>query len=150
MSARHRCRSSALGEPAQGHRCAGDRPFPWPLERSLLRTALVYVQPIAPGRNRNDLSPEWLALSAELPSRSDKIALSRLLRFLSVRGISRDMVTAETFDGYRQHLEQSLLKRPSTTFASTVRAWQRAQAAIDGWPQVTVSIPDRRRHWALS
>jgi hypothetical protein len=119
----------------------------WNNVRSLVRTALTYIRPISPGRNRNDLSPEWLELSAKLPSRSDKIALSRLLRFLSARKIGPHAVTRETFDAYRLHLDQSLLKRPSQTFASTVRAWQRAQAAINGWPEIEVSIPDRRRHW---
>src|SRR5271157_157317 len=49
----------------------------WNNVRSLFRTALALVQPISPGRNRNDLSPEWAALSNDL-SRSDKIALSRV------------------------------------------------------------------------
>jgi hypothetical protein len=35
----------------------------WNNIRSLLRTALALVQPISPGRHRNDLLPEWLALS---------------------------------------------------------------------------------------
>ena len=44
-------------------------------------------------------------------------------------------------------LDQSLLKRPAQTFALTVRAWQRATNAVEGWPQIEVSIPDRRRRW---
>src|SRR5215471_10608404 len=92
----------------------------WNNVRSLLRTALTFVQPISPGRNRNDLSPEWLELSTRLPSRSDKIALSRLLRFLSSHAIRPSEVTAETFDEYREHLERSLLKRPAATFALAV------------------------------
>jgi integrase len=119
----------------------------WNNVRSLVRTTLTFVQPISPGRNRNDLLPEWLELSARLPSRSDEIALSRLLRFLSGRGISPDAVTAETFDEYQEHLERSLLKRPAATFALAVRAWQRAVLAVEEWPPIAVSIPDRRRHW---
>jgi len=120
----------------------------WNNVRSLLRTALTFVQTISPGRNRNDLSLEWLELSTRL-SRSDKIALSRLLRFLSGRGIGPAAVTAETFDEYREHLDRSLLKRPSETFAMTARAWQRAARAVEGWPQIAVSIPDRRRQWVF-
>jgi integrase len=119
----------------------------WNNVRSLLRTSLAYIQPISPGRNRNDLSPEWRELSTRLPSRSDKIALSRVLRFLSGRGIGPDAVTRETFDEYHVHLDQSLLKRPNQTFASTMRAWRRAEATFEGWPHVEVSIPDRRRRW---
>ena len=94
----------------------------WNNVRSLLRTALSLVQPISPGRNRNDLSPKWAALWNSLASRSDKIALSRVLHFLSARGIGPDAVTEEIFDEYRRHLDRSLLKRPNQTFASTVRA----------------------------
>jgi hypothetical protein len=115
--------------------------------RSLLRTSLALVQPISPGRHQNDLLPEWLALWNELTSKSDRIALSRVLRFCSARGIGPNAVTKETFDDYRFQLERSLLKRPAETFAMTVRAWRRAQAAIPGWPQLGVSIPDRRRQW---
>jgi integrase len=118
----------------------------WNNVRSLFRTALALVQPISPGRNRNDLSPEWAGLSNDL-SRSDKIALSRVLRFLSARGIGPDAVTKETFDEYRLHLDQSLLKRPNQTFASTVKAWRRAEMTITGWPQIGPSVPDRRKNW---
>src|SRR5262249_39494806 len=34
----------------------------WNNVRSLLRNSLSFIEPISPGRNRNDLSPEWLAL----------------------------------------------------------------------------------------
>jgi hypothetical protein len=50
----------------------GISPGRWNNVRSLLRTALTFLRPISPGRNRNDLSPEWLALFAGLPLRSDK------------------------------------------------------------------------------
>src|SRR5215469_13983123 len=119
----------------------------WANIRSLLRTSLALVQPISPGRHQNGLLPEWLALWNGLMSRSDRIALSRVLRFCSARGISPNAVAKETFDDYRLHLERSLLKRPGATFAMTVRTWQRAEFAIPGWPKIGVSIPDRRRQW---
>ena len=119
----------------------------WNNIRSLLRTALALVQPISPGRNRNDLLPEWLALSDKLGSRSEKIALSRVLRFLSARGIAPDAVTVETFDDYHRHLDGSLLKRPNQTFAMMVKAWRRAASAIQGWPPIDVEVPDRSRSW---
>lgn len=48
---------------------------------------------------------------------------------------------------YRDHLDRSLLKRPQDTFALTVRAWRRAEAAVAGWPRIAVSISDRRKCW---
>jgi hypothetical protein len=119
----------------------------WNNVRSLVRTALTFVQPVSPGRHQNDLSLEWAALSNSLTSRSDKIVLSRVLHFLSARGIGPDAVTEETFDEYRLHLDQSLLKRPNQTFASTVRAWRRAEMVIETWPQIGLSVPDHRGYW---
>jgi hypothetical protein len=119
----------------------------WNNVRALLRAALAFIQPISPGRHQNDLLPEWVALSKEVTARSNRIGLSRLLHYLSARGIGPNAVTEGNFDEYRLHLDGSLLKRPNETFALTVRAWRRAEAAIEGWPQVSVSIPDRRRSW---
>jgi len=115
----------------------------------LLRAALALIQPILPGRHRNELSLGWLAFSNVLTSRSDKIALSRMLHYWSARGIEPSGVTEGNFDEYRLHLDRSLLKRPDETFAMTVRAWRRAEAAVNGWPKVSVSIPDRRRQWVF-
>jgi len=61
----------------------------WANIRSLLRIALALVQPISFGRHHNNLLAEWLVRWNELTSRSDKIALSRLLHFCSVRGSPR-------------------------------------------------------------
>jgi len=119
----------------------------WNNVRALLRAALALVQPIAPGRHRNDLSPEWLALSKELTSRSDKIALSRILHFCSARGIDPSAVTKETFDDYHCHLDRSLLKTPHQTFAMTLKAWRTAEVAVKNWPRVGITIPDRRKYW---
>jgi integrase len=118
----------------------------WNNVRALLRAALTFVQPISPGRHRNGLSPEWVPLAKQL-SPSDRIALSRVLHFCSERGVGPREVTEATFEEYRDHLDRSLLKRPGNTFASTVRAWRKAEAAIKGWPQITLQIPDRRKRW---
>jgi integrase len=122
----------------------------WNNIRSLLRISLSFIEPISPGRNCNDLSPEWRVLYNKLGSRSDKIALSRVLRFLSAGGISPDEVTEKIFDAYHSHLDRSLLKRPEQTFRLTIRAWRRAQAAVDRWPRIAVSIPERRKCWVYA
>jgi hypothetical protein len=70
-----------------------------------------------------------------------------VLHFLSARGIGPDTVSKETFDEHRLHLDRSLLRRPNQTFASTVRAWRRAEMALEGWPQIGLSVPDHRGYW---
>jgi len=99
----------------------------------LLRAALALIQPILPGRHRNELSLGWLAFSNVLTSRSDKIALSRMLHYWSARGIEPSGVTEGNFDEYRLHLDRSLLKRPDETFAMTASAGNTALfPGIDG------------------
>jgi len=99
----------------------------------LLRAALALIQPILPGRHRNELSLGWLAFSNVLTSRSDKIALSRMLHYWSARGIEPSAVTEGNFDEYRLHLDRSLLKRPDETFAMTASAGNTALfPGIDG------------------
>jgi integrase len=119
----------------------------WNNVRSLFRCALARFQQMSPGRHRNDLLPQWLLLSKKLASRSDKIALSRVLHFFSARAIGPEAVTESSFEEFRFDLDHSLRKTPARTFASTVRAWRRAVMAVEGWPQVSVSIPNRRRQW---
>jgi integrase len=121
----------------------------WNNVRSLLHSALSRFQQMSPGRHRNDLLPQWLLLSKKLASRSDQIALSRVLHFFSARAIGPEAVIESSFDEFRLDLDRSLRMTPEKTFASTVRAWRRAALAVEGWPQVSVSIPDRRRQWVL-
>jgi integrase len=121
----------------------------WNNVRSLLCSALARFQQMSPGRHRNDLLPQWLLLSKKLASRSDKIALSRVLHFFSARAIGPEAVIESSFDEFRFDLDHSLRKTPDRTFALTVRAWRRAVMAVEGWPQVSVSIPDRRRQWVF-
>lgn len=121
----------------------------WNNVRSLLHSALTRFQPMSPGRHRNDLLPQWLLLSKKLAARSDAIALSALLHFCSARAIGPEAVTESSFDEFRLDLDHSLRKTPSRTFASTVRAWRRAVIAVEGWPQVSVSILNRRRQWVF-
>ena len=77
----------------------------WNNVRALLRAALNLVKPMSPGRHRNDLLPEWAALCNKLVSRSDKIALSRVLHYFSARWIGPHAVTEDMFDEYRLHLD---------------------------------------------
>ena len=59
----------------------------WSNIRSHLRSALELVRPMLKGRSDVAMSPEWQALFSEVPMRSDRYKLSRLLRWLSARDI---------------------------------------------------------------
>jgi hypothetical protein len=112
---------------------AGLSPGRWNNVRSLARAGLALVQPMAPGRHLNKLSPGWQRRADQLENRGQRIALSRFMRFCSALGVEPEAVTEKTVESFRDHLEQTL-KRPQEIFSMTAKAWHRAQAAIPDWP----------------
>jgi hypothetical protein len=127
----------------------GISPGRWNNIRSLTRAGLALMQPMSPGRHQNDLSSRWQGLFEQVESRTVRTSLSRLLRFCSARGLDPEAVTARTFDEFRLYLDDTLLKRPDVEFAETTRGWRAAQAAVESWPRLAVSVPDRRKIWTL-
>ena len=121
----------------------------WSNIRSLARAGLAAMQPTLPGRHQNSLSSAWRVLYGCVESRTTKISLTRFVHFCSARGIEPEAVTTETFDEFRIHLDDTLLKSPDTVFADTARGWRAAQAAVESWPRLAVPIPDRRKVWTL-
>jgi integrase len=130
-------------------RAIGISPGRWNNIRSHVRGGLALVQPMAPGRHLNNLSPAWEALWRQLESRPAKIALSRFLRFCSAQRIEPEAVTEATFATFRADLENTLLKSPDKVFAALVRGWRSAQISVGNWPRVGVAAPDRRNRWTL-
>jgi integrase len=122
----------------------------WANVRSLTRAGLALVQPMAPGRHITPLSPGWRALWRQLKARLTKMALSRFARFCSVRGIEPEGMTAETIEAFRAYLNDSLLKSPDRIFGAMARGWRAAQTAVESWPRIGITVPNRRRDWTLA
>jgi integrase len=120
----------------------------WNNVRTLVRTGLTVVQPMAPGRHLTNLLTDWEPLWQQLPSRRLRMKLSRFLRYCSVSGIAPEAVTEATFIGYRIYLTDSLLKNPDAVLSATGYAWRAAQAAVDGWPMVNSPVANQR-NWTL-
>ena len=122
----------------------------WNNVRSLLRSALALIGPMVKGRGVTPLSGEWAGLHGMVSVRSDRIRLSRLLRWLSVQEISPATVTVEELERFHRMLtEEALLHDPAATWANTVRAWNRAVVRVVGWPQVTIRRELRRQIYGL-
>ena len=126
----------------------GLSPGRWANVRSGTRAGLALVQPMMPGRHITPLSPGWKALWQQLP-RKIRRPLSRFARFCSVRSNEPEGVTDAVIAAFNAYLNDSLLKSPDKIFAAMACAWRAAQTTVDGWPQIAITIPNRRRDWTL-
>jgi integrase len=107
-----------------------------------LRAALVLVGSRPLGRPSGPLSPAWAALAGPGLPKALTIGLSRPLRFLSHAGIDPEAVTPAIFGAFREHLDRTTLgQNPYPAFRSAVRAWNKAQETIPGWPSVRFEPP---------
>src|SRR5262245_27600747 len=140
-------------------RMLGRPPEQIPADPRLLARRLAEVSPIArgmaltrpmlPGRHRDPISPTWEALSYKL-NRGPAICLSRLLRWLSGRGITPETVTTNDLQMFATELRESTLaKRPEETWREVGRAWNKAKQTIAGWPAITLTIPKRRQSYSF-
>lgn len=122
----------------------------WSNVRSLLRAALALVRPVMAGRSTTPLSPSWQVIHDALPTRADKVRLSRLMRWLSARQIGPDQVTSETIETYRQELfSDALLNDPEKAWADVTFAWNRACGRTAGFPAIRINRPTRREVYVL-
>jgi integrase len=121
----------------------------WSNIRSLLRAAIKLVMPVAPGRHLSPLSPAWKMLWGPLESQTLKTRLSRLFHFCSEKGIEPPDVDEATFAEFRQYLDTALLKNPAIVHRACLSAWNTALSTVPGWPDFSVSIPQRRDRWTL-
>jgi integrase len=102
-----------------------------------------------PGRHRESISPAWKALSDQL-NRGPATRPSRLLRWLSGRGITPEAVTANDLEMFGTELRESTLaKRPEETWRGVRWAWNKAERTIAGWPAITLTIPRRRQPYTF-
>lgn len=125
----------------------------WSNAKSLLLKALKYagLKSMA-GRSREPLAPEWEALRGLLPDRHFQSGLSRFMSYCTEQGIAPAAATDRTFVQFGGELENNslLARNPAGVHRDSCKLWNRAVETIPGWPQVLVSVPDRRRDFALS
>ena len=124
----------------------GLRPARWTNVRSLLGKALRLAGvDLLPGRYLAPLAPAWQQLADPLPKELE-VALSRLMRFCSVDGIAPVAVDDVVLDRFLTALEQeSLIRDPQGAHRGAIRAWNKAVAAVPGWPTTLLTMPSSRR-----
>ena len=122
----------------------------WANVRSLFRAALELVRPMLKGRSTTRLSPAWQALHDQLPTRSDRMRLSRIMRWMSAKTIEPDAVTAGTLAAFKAELHgDSLLRDPDNTWTDVCWGWNRSVERVPGWPQLPIAKLSRKVSYSL-
>ena len=123
----------------------------WANVLSLARAALKHGGvALMPGRYREPFAPKWAALFPPLKQMHTRIALSRLARYCSIRGIDPEQVDDVVFDAFGEDLTNAaLIKLPNKVHRKAAVVWNQAAETVPGWPQRRVKIPDYRRTYAL-
>lgn len=122
----------------------------WQNVCSLFRQALALATAVLPGKSKEPIADDWLPLFQHTSlKQSDQTRVSRLLRWLSERGIGSNMVTEAHLADYRNDLDRALLSDPEATWRDTVLAWNRAIKTVPGWPALSIALPSRKKTWAL-
>jgi integrase len=122
----------------------------WRNVRSLVLAALRHVGVKAmPSRYCAGLSPAWQELRGRLVDPQLRHGLSRFIGYLSAQSIEPGQVSLAAFEAFRNALEtDSFVRSPRTTYSTACRLWNRAAGSVEGWPALTVAVPDLSRRYA--
>lgn len=86
------------------------------------------------------LSPEWQKLRDALPDRQFVCRLVRFLRYCNHLGIAPAAVSDSTSQAFFRYLnEGTSVADPKRKHRQTCHEWNRAVAAIAGWPQMQLT-----------
>jgi integrase len=76
--------------------------------------------------------------------------LSRFFTFASARGVEPDQVDDRTVADFEESLKRdSLLERQTQIVRELCLEWNRCAGSVEGWPAARLTIPTRRRDYAL-
>jgi integrase len=111
--------------------------------RRALRIAGVTVMP---GKSHNPLGREWAALRERAEPIGCWPAVSRFAHWASERELSPAAIADEHVEQFLRLIRETSLKsRADGARRKLIKAWQRAQANVPGWPAQQLSMPHRRR-----
>lgn len=124
----------------------------WANVRSGLTTALSLTgAKVVPGKRRGPLSPDWAVLLDEVGDRFERSRLSRFMSWCTAEGIAPADVSQGDVDRFATAItKQSMVERPRAVHRDLALAWDRCRAAIAGWPDVEIAVPNHSRAYALA
>ena len=123
----------------------------WRNVRALLTAALDLTGAKVVRRRRLDgLARSWLLLLKRVGDRYERARLSRFFSCASANGIEPDQVNDRTVADFAESLKRnSLLERQTQVIRDLCLAWNRCSGSIEGWPAARLTVPNRRRDYAL-
>jgi hypothetical protein len=123
----------------------------WRNVRALLTAALALTgAKVLRGRRRDALAPPWLALLLRVGDPYERARLSRFFSYVSTNGIGPDDVDDGTVTDFTESLKRnSLLERQTEIVRGLCLAWNRCAEKVEAWPAARLTVPNRRRDYAL-
>jgi integrase len=123
----------------------------WRNVRALLTAALALTGArVLRSRRQARLSLEWAALLKRVSNRFDRYRLGRFFSYLSESGLAPDKVDDRTVADFAESLKRySLAKNQTRLVRDSCRIWNICAASAEGWPAARLTVPDRRRIYAL-
>jgi len=95
------------------------------------------------------LTPSWFSLRKRVGDYYARARLSRFFTYASAKGVEPDQVNDRTVADFEETLKHSLLERQTRIIGDLCREWNRCAESIEGWPATRLTVPNRRRDYAL-
>jgi hypothetical protein len=123
----------------------------WRNVRALLTAALDLTNAkVVRGRRLTELAPSWLALIKRVGDPFERARLSRFFSYASTNGIEPNQVDDQTVADFAERLKRnSMLQRQTQIVRDSCIAWNRCAESIEGWLATRLTVPNRRRKYAL-
>ena len=123
----------------------------WANVRALLTAALDLTGAKVVRRRRIvGLTPSWISLRNRVGDRYARGHLSRFFTYASANGIEPNQVNDRTVADFEETLKRnSLLERQTQIVRELCLEWNRCAGSVEGWPAARLTVPFRRRDYAL-
>jgi integrase len=124
----------------------------WANVRALLTAALDLTGAKVLRQSRIvGLTPSWFSLRNRVGDPYARARLSRFFTYASAKGVEPDQVNDRTVADFEETLKRnSLLERQTRIIGDLCRQWNRCAETIEGWSATRLTVPNRRRDYALS
>jgi hypothetical protein len=96
-------------------------------------------------------SPAWQALLDRIPDKHDLWKLTQLAQYCSALAVEPTAIADDHVLGLMKTLEEeTFTNKPNQVAVNAVKTWNRLRDEIDGWPDIELSRPPRKREpWTI-